>query len=194
MNGMINCMLERRSIRKYRPDQVLAEELNGILQAGLYAPSAGSRQSSLIVVCQNGEINDALGRINKAAFHGSASTGRVYISRDQPSIADDASIMSGFYGAPTVLTLFAPEDFLYATADCCVVAQNIMLAAHSLGIGSCMVGRAKDTFACELGRQLQGEWGIPDDYEAKIHVVLGYAADKAAAVKPRRENRIKRIV
>jgi nitroreductase len=114
MNDIINNMIERRSIRKYKAEQIMEAELEAILQAGIYAPSAGSRQSAIIVVCQNAEINTALGIINKAAFTGTISTETSYISKEQPSIADNAAIQSGFYHAPTVLTLFAPKNFLYS--------------------------------------------------------------------------------
>jgi nitroreductase len=194
MNDIINNMIERRSIRKYKTGQITEAELEAILQAGIYAPSAGSRQSAIIVVCQNAEINAVLGKINKAAFKGRMSTETAYISKEQPSIADNAAIQSGFYNAPTVLTLFAPKNFLYSVADCYVAAQNIMLAAHSLGVGSCMVARAEDTFSSELGQRLQKEWGIDETYEAKIHVTSGYPADsKQPQAKPRKDGRIIRV-
>lgn len=196
-------MLERRSIRKYKPEQISDEELNLILEAGLYAPNAGGRQSSFIIVCQDAEINNALGKINKAAFRGKMSTENAYVSKDQPSIADDAYIVSAFYGAPIVLTLFSPKNFLYSGADCYMAAANITLAAHSLGIGSCIVARAEDTFTSEFGKELLkkwslaeglgNEWSIVKGYEAKIHVALGYPADKIPNAKPRKEGRVIRI-
>jgi nitroreductase len=124
MNDIINNMIERRSIRKYKAEQITEAELEAILQAGIYAPSAGGRQSAIIVVCQNAELNTALGKINKAAFKGRMSTETAYISKEQPSIADNAAIQSGFYDAPTVLILFAPKNFLYSVADCYVAAQT----------------------------------------------------------------------
>jgi nitroreductase len=194
MNDIINTMIERRSIRKYKTEQITEAELEAILQAALYAPSAGSRQSAIIVVCQNAGLNTALGKINKAAFKGRMSTETAYISKEQPSIADNAAIQSGFYDAPTVLTLFAPKNFLYSAADCYVAAQNIMLASYSLGVGSCMVARAEDTFSSELGQQLQKEWGIDETHEAKIHVTLGYPDyAKPPAAKPRKDGRIIRV-
>lgn len=190
MNDVIGAMLQRRSIRKYRPEQIAKTELDEILQTALYAPSAGGRQGVLIGVCQNTEINEALGKINKAGFRGRMSGGGCSISQSQPSIADDASIHSGFYGAPTVITLFGANAFLYGEADCCVAAQNIMLAAYSLGIGSCMIMRAQETLQSELGQKLVREWGIDDTYEAKVHITLGYPVGDAAP-KPRKENRIR---
>ncbi|MDR0796235.1 MAG: nitroreductase family protein [Tannerella sp.] len=194
MNEVIKCMLNCRTIRKYLPKQITDEELDTILSAGLYAPNAGGRQSTVIVVCQKSEINETLGKINKAAFRGSVSTDKFYISKDQPSIADDTSIQSGFYGAPTVLTLFAPKNFLYSAADCFVAAQNIVLAAYSVGIGSCIVARAEDTFSSDVGQKLQNEWGIDNSLEAKIHITLGYVDGDYPQAKPRKENRIKRVI
>ena len=88
MNDSINNMIDRRSIRKYKPEQITEVELEAILQAALYAPSAGSRQSVIIVVCQNSGINTSLGKINKAAFKGRMSTETSYISKEQPSILE----------------------------------------------------------------------------------------------------------
>ncbi|MDR1656262.1 MAG: nitroreductase family protein [Deltaproteobacteria bacterium] len=149
MNDVVKCMLERRSIRKYNPKPITDEQLKTILEAWLYAPNAGGRQSPLIVVCRNEQINTALGNINKSAFCGQMSTKTAYVSKNQLSIADNASIISAFYDAPIVLHLFSLKNFLYASADCYAVAVNITLAAYSLGIGSCIVARAKETFASQ---------------------------------------------
>jgi nitroreductase len=193
MNEVITCILERRSIRKYKPEQIPESALQAIICAGTYAPSAGGRQSPYIVVCQNETINAELGKINKAAFKGRMSTETSYISKEQPSIADNADLPSGFYGAPTVITLFGPKGFLNAQADCYVMAENMVLAAHSLGIGSCIVARAGDTFASGFGQQLQKEWGINKDYEAHVHITLGYFDGEPPAAKPRKPDKVKRI-
>ncbi|MDD3228802.1 MAG: nitroreductase family protein [Oscillospiraceae bacterium] len=192
MNEVINNMIERRSIRKYKADQIDKDILEQILEAGLYAPSAGSRQSGMIGVCQNPALIKILGKYNVASFKGRVSTATAYISKEQPSIADDPSIGDGFYGAPTLLTLFGPRNFLYSEADCCVMAQNMMLAAHSLGVGSCFVVRAKETFSGEEGQKLLRDWGIPTDYAAMVHVTLGYSlSDTAPAAKPRKDGRVR---
>ncbi|WP_199261040.1 nitroreductase family protein [Desulfobulbus oligotrophicus] len=191
MNETMRTILGRRAIRRYRPDQISKDELNTILEAGLYAPNAGGRQSCLVVACQNAAINDELGKINKQAF-GTPKPGR-HVSKEQPSIIDDPQIASGFYGAPTVLIFFGPKDFIYSVADCCMMAENMMLAAYSLNIGSCMVMRAEATFAGEPGQRLQKEWGIDENFEAKAFVTLGYPDGTVPAGKPRKENRVKLI-
>jgi nitroreductase len=191
MNDFIKMIVNRRTIRKYQSKQISENELNAILDAGLHAPNAGGRQSPIIAVSQNTILNNELGRINRSIHTYAAVMGNV--STEQPSIADDGNISNAFYDAPTVLTLFAKKGVYNYTGDCFVAAENIIVAAHSLGIGSCMVCRAKETFATERGIEIQKLWGINDEFEAKIHVTLGYPDGNAPNYKPRKENRIIRI-
>jgi nitroreductase len=113
MNEVMKCILERRSIRRYRTEQIKPDELEQILQAGLYAANAGSRQSSFMAVCQNAETIRELGRVKSAAFKGRYSDAERYVSKDQPSIADDPNIKNAYYGAPTVVTCPATRYFRY---------------------------------------------------------------------------------
>jgi hypothetical protein len=68
-----------------------------------------------------------------------------------------------------------------------------MLAVHALGVGSCLVARARETFQSEYGRALMAEWGIPDDCEPKLHITFGYPAGTYPQPKTRREGRDVRI-
>lgn len=113
------------------------------------------------------------------------STVDVYVSKEQPSIADDASIKNAFYDAPTVVTLFAPRKFLYAESDACVAAENMLLAATSLGIGSCYIGSAWDSFDDPFGHETLQLWGVRTDYYAVLHVLLGYPKDPMDEIKAR---------
>lgn len=79
-------MLKRRSIRRFRQEQISEEELATILQAGLYAPSAGGRQGVIFVVSQDKDTNEKLGRIKKAHFHGRMSTADVYVSKENRAL------------------------------------------------------------------------------------------------------------
>ena len=111
-HAVMETILHRRSIRRFAPEQV-REELQQILQAGLYAPSAGGRQGPIFVVSQDRAVNVRLGRIKRANSHPRMATASSYVSREQPSIADDPGITDAFYGAPTVITLFGPKNFLF---------------------------------------------------------------------------------
>lgn len=189
MNELNNMLIQRRTIRRYRQEQISQEELNEILEVGLHAPNAGGGQSAIIVACQNAELNEELGKISRGVetlTH--VRMGRV--SSEQPSIVDDERIKSGFYGAPTVITIFAKKDNYNQTGDAFVAAENIVVAAWVLGIGSCIVGRAYMTFATERGKEIQRAWGISDEYQARIHVTLGYPEGNSPSYKPRKEGRI----
>ena len=141
MNQVMQTILHRRSIRRFDPRQIDEGVLEQILQAGLYAPSAGGRQGPLFVVSQDREVNLRLSRIKRANSRPRMAAAGSYVSREQPSIADDPAITDAFYGAPTVVTLFAPKNFLFAPEDCASAAENMLLAADSLGVGGCYIGQ-----------------------------------------------------
>jgi len=192
MNDFINTIVERRTIRKYKKKQIADNELNAILEAGLHAPNAGGRQSAIIVVSQDENTNHDLGKLSKAAMPPvKPSMGNV--SSEQPSILDDENITSAFYDAPTLLVLFAIKDNYNLTGDCFVAAQNMIMAAHSLGIGSCMVARASETFASGRGKEIKDGWGIGEELEARVFVTLGYPEGDAPKYKPRKGSRVIRV-
>ncbi len=195
MNEVMNTILHRRSIRRFDDRQIEEPALRQILQAGLYAPSAGGRQGVIFAVCQNREINERLGKIKRANSNPHMANGDNYVSREQPSIADDPKLINAFYGAPTVITLFAPKNFLFSQEDCAAAAENMMLAADSMGIGSCYIGQGWTAFADPYGQEKLREWSIPTDHYAVMQLLLGYLqeGDKHPASKPRKANRIIRI-
>lgn len=114
------------------------------------------------------------------------------ISADQPSIQDDFTILDGFYHAPTVLTLFT-KNHKYAYEDAAMMGENIMLAAHFLGIGACYIGRTDEVFATEYGMEMRRKWGVPDDMVAVSNILLGYLDGPAPHDKPRKPGRIIRV-
>ena len=154
MNDVIQTILHRRSIRRFEDKQIEEKTLDAILQAGLYAPSAGGRQGVIFAVCQDKIINERLGRIKRANSNPRMARKGNYISKDQHSITDDPKLTHAFYHAPTVITLFAPKHFLFAVDDCAVAAENMMLAADSLGVGSCYIGQGWTAFEDPYGQEI----------------------------------------
>lgn len=191
MNKILETIAERRTIRNYAPRQIEAEELQQIIDAGMYAPTGGGRQSPVMLVCQSPELNEQLGRLNRRLFGKANSNGIRFVSQAQKSIADDDNIRSGFYDAPTVVTLFSPRQWPYGIHDCTSVTITMSLAAWSLGIGSCYVSRAEETFDSELGRQVMEQAGISSDYVARVCLCLGYPAGELGDPKPRKPGRVK---
>ena len=182
----------RHSVRKYQSKQISRADLETVIEAGLRAPNAGGRQGSIIIGVNNAELTEKLGKLNVAKFDRSALLG-AYVSDEQPSIIDDPSIKSGFYGAPSVCAVFGPENFLYSIADAFCCAENMTLAAKSLGISSCIIARGEETFDNPEGRKILEDWHIPEGYTARCFVLLGYIDGAEPSPKKIHEGRFRII-
>lgn len=195
MPDIFETIMHRRSIRRFEPKQIEETALQQILQAGLYAPCAGGRQGVIFAVCQDKEVNERLGKIKRANSNPRMATATSFVSHEQPSIADDPKLTNAFYDAPTVITLFAPKNFLFSVDDCAVAAENMMLAADALGIGSCYIGQGWPAFAAPYGQEILRQWNIPADHYAVMQLLLGYAkeGDKHPTPKPRKEGCVIRM-
>lgn len=159
----------RRSIRKYKSDPVPQELLNKIIDAGLYAPSGMGRQATIILSVANKEVRDQLSKLNA----------RIMGTDTDP-----------FYGAPAVLIVLAKKDCPTGIYDGSLVMQNLMLAAHELGLGSCWIHRAKEEFELPEGKELLKSLGIEDEYEGIGHCIIGYADGDAPSPAERKEHRV----
>ena len=168
MNEMIEKIITRHAIRRFADRQLDEETLREILTAGLYAPSAGNNQYSRIVVCQDKAVNLKLGQLSRYMQFKGRDPGTVAhsISSDQPSIQDDFTIMDGFYGAPTVLTIFTRPG-QYAHDDAAMIAENIMLAALEEGLGTCAIKSYTDAAVRKL-------LCLPDTYRIEMLMSIGY--------------------
>ena len=179
----------RRSIRKYLPGPVEREKLDAILEAGLFAPNPGGRQGTKIILLEDPALIERIGIVNADCENRNWDVG---VSADQPSIIDDRSIRSGFYGCPALMIVCIPRARKgmvnpIGSAFCC--AQNITLAAHALGVGSVIVGRAEATFARPEMQALLDGWGLDPDYMPIVFVCLGYIDGPYPKIKPRNEGR-----
>ena len=174
MNEALQNLLTRRSCRKFKPEQVKDEELDAILEAGVYAPTGRGSQSPLILVLRKAEDVAAVERLN----------GGVMGNPDSHP----------FYGAPTVLVVFSNRDNPLSVSDANLVMGNLLNAAHALGVDSCYIWRAKETFATPEGEELKAKWGIPANYEGAGNIILGYGLPEGfRPAAPRKENYIIRV-
>lgn len=171
MNETLKNLYERRSIRCYSKEQIKDTELSKILKAGEYAPSGMNRQSTVMVVVQDEKTLQILRRLNNSA-------------KPSPGCDDP------FYGAPTVIVVLADSRVFTCVEDGALVIGNLMNAAHSLGIGSCWIHRARETFKTDEGKILLKKWGLDENYIGVGNCILGYAASDAPSASPRKENRI----
>lgn len=170
MSGLIQEMLTRRSVRKYKPDMLPKETIEKIIEAGLYAPSGMGRQPVIILAVTDKKVRDQLSKLNAGIM--------------------GADGMDPFYSAPVVLVVLADKSVPTYMYDGTLVMGNLMLAAHDLGIGSCWIHRAKEEFEQKEGRELLKSLGIEGDYEGIGHCILGYADEPAKEAAPRKENRV----
>lgn len=190
--ALMDLIKKRHSIRKYTNEQIKREELEKILEAGNFAPSAGGGQRSMMVALHNKELATHVGRMNMAHFDRTHLAGS-YVSKEQPSTIDDPTIKNGFYDAPTVVCIFCQDNFLFKTADAFCMMENMILQATELGIASCIISRGYETFDSEEGRRLMEKWGVPKGYTCQGFVILGMIDGKQPHSKPRKPNRVKII-
>lgn len=173
MNEVISAIIARRSCKKYKPDMVPEQVINQIIEAGLYAASGRGWQSPIIVAVKDKDTRDMLSGLN---------------AKYDPFKREDP-----FYGAPVVLAVLAEKKISTAIYDGSLVLGNMMLAAHSLGIGSCWIHRAKEVFNDPEGKALLQKLGIQGDYEGIGHCVIGYPDVLQSIVIPRRPNRVYQV-
>ena len=173
MNEILKAMEERRSCRSFLPEQLKESDLEQILRAGTFAATGMGRQSPKIVVLQNPEDITALERMNAAVLGNPEA--------------------HPFYGAPTVCVVLAEAGAFTNVEDGSLVMGNLMLAAWSLGVGSCWIHRAREEFASPEGKALLKKWGVEGDYIGVGHCILGYPTGEYRPAKPRKNDYILRV-
>ena len=173
MAETLEILKTRRSVRKYRPDQIRREELDAVLEAGLWAPSAMGRQSTVLVVVQDRETIGEMSRLN-AEIQGN------------PDI-------DPFYGAPTVVVVLGDGEQRNWLQDGSLALGNMMNAAADLGLGSCWINRAMELFDRPEGKELLKKWGLPETYRGVGNCILGYVDGELPAPKPRKDGWILRV-
>lgn len=158
----------RRSIRKYKAEQISDRELELVLKAGMCAPTAMNYQSPVIIAIQN---RDEI----------------AYLSKLNAKVMGNENI-DPFYGAPTVLVVLADANNKNAMKDGSLVMGNLMNAAYALGLGSCWINRATEIFSMPEGKALLEKWGIEGEYIGIGNCILGYPDQEHPAMKARKEN------
>jgi len=161
---VVENMMNRRSVRKYKAEQVSKAQLDTIMQCAINAPSANNKQPWEVRVIQNQEILGKIKEINARAF----------------------------YDAPTLIVIAADKNNGFAQSDCGMLAQNILLSAEAMDLGTCVLGGVgrllKDAKAEEILNSLE----FPEGYEVMYGICLGYK-DELPAAKPRETGKVKYI-
>ena len=156
----------RRSYRSYKAEQITDEQLNAVLEAGTFAPTSRGLQSPFIVAIQNEALKVRLAKMN-AEIMGVTT--------------------NPYYDAPTYVLVFVPADAPNGIQDASLVLENMMLAAHAQGLGSCWIHREREMFATEEGKELMREWGLSEGLVGIGALALGYPEGEPSPAKPRKE-------
>lgn len=155
----------RRSCRHYTAEQVTDADLASILEAGSYAPTGHGSQDPQIIAVQNPDLMSRLARLN-AQIMGVDS--------------------NPYYDAPTYLLVFASKDNANAFQDGTCVLENMMLAAHALGLGTCWINREYQMFQTPEGQQLMKEMGVASDRIGIGALSLGHPSREPRPAAPRK--------
>ena len=174
-DAVIENIMARRSIRKYKPTPVGRDTMNVILECGINAPNGQNRQSWEVRVVDSPALMD---EIKEAMAQG------------HPDMEPKA-VKGCFRNAPVMVFIARDPSYDFSAYDCGLLAENMMLSAWSLGVGSICLGSPvrflTDNDAC---KPILEKLGFSAGYELCLCVGFGYA-DEAPAAKPRNPEKVK---
>lgn len=158
-------ILKRESIRAYLEKPVPQDALERILESGRWAPNAGAFHVSVV---RNAKL---LKKINDRACEFMVHSGNAFLQQ--------RASLPGYqplYGAPVLILLSGPADAPFGSLNTALAAENMLLEATGLGLGSCFLISPTLALNGEGNRELAEEAGIPDSYILHCAVIVGYAA------------------
>ncbi|MHB1354989.1 MAG: nitroreductase family protein [Anaerolineae bacterium] len=179
INETLSIIKQRRSVRRYKKEQIGEEELHAILEAGLYAPYGWTEEGKHFTVVQDADL---LTRLNAAAKQ--VASGLDF------GVFQELGTKPGYnclWDAPTLIIVSGDEKSPDAAADCAAAMQNMLIAAESVGVGSCWIFFVMLAFGSAQGAELLQELQIPTGYKPMYAAVFGYrkgAMGKASERKP----------
>lgn len=173
--AVVKTIMERRSIRKYKPQPVEREKMQTIVECGVNAPNAMNRQPWEVRVVDNPDFINGVTELYK---------------KEQPKVAEDSNFKNMFRNAPTVVFIGRDVQSGSAEFDCGLLSENMMLAAQSMGIGSCCLGSPAAFMRSPAAAEYLKKLGFSEGYELLYCIAFGYP-DEAPAAKPRDLTKIK---
>lgn len=167
MEDILNTIVSRRSVKRFKQTMPSKEDIDKVIKAGMYAPSGRNKQASIILAISNEQIKNDLSKI----------------------LADFRGVdIDPFYGAPVYLVVLADTSVSTYVYDGSVVIENMLLEAHSIGLGACWIHHAKEIFNSAYGKNLLKNLGIDGEYEGIGTCILGYSDVELNTHLPRKDN------
>lgn len=174
-NQVVETIMTRRSVRQYKPQAVEREKMQTIVECGIDAPNAMNKQPWEVRVVDNADYINGVTELYKKA---------------NPKAAEDPAFKNMFRNAPTVVFIGHDTESESSPFDCGLLAENMMISAWSMGIGSCCLGSpARFMKTPEAAEYLQ-KLGFSEGYELLYCIGFGYP-DEAPAAKPREAAKVK---
>ena len=175
-NQVVETIMTRRSVRKYQPQAVNRDTMQIILECGINAPNAINRQAWEVRIVDNPEVIQKLTDL--------------YV-KDNPKAAEDMNFKNMFRNAPTVAFIANDTTFAYSPVDCGLMAENMILSAWSMGIGSCCLGGpARFMKSNPEANAYLTQMGFSENYDLLLCIGFGYPAETPKA-KPRDAAKVK---
>ena len=175
-NAVIETIMTRRSVRQYQPQAVNCDTMQIIMECGINAPNAVNRQAWEVRVVDNPEVIQKLTEL--------------YV-KDNPKAAEDPNFKNMFRNAPTVVFIANDTTFAYSPVDCGLMAENMILSAWSMGVGSvCLGSPARFMKSNPEASEYLKQMGFSENYDLLLCIGFGYPAETPKA-KPRDVSKVK---
>lgn len=182
--NVLEAIQNRRSVRDFTPQRLDVATVEALLAAAVRAPTALHAEPWRFVVIQDLALLARISTRAKALFLDEVQ--RQHLSHGWFVQRCEDPAFNLFYNAGTLIVICAPQASAYAPADCWLAAQNLMLAAHALGLGTCVIGSAVEGLNTP---DIRAEIGLPEDTQAVAPIIVGVPADDGPPV-PRHPPRI----
>ncbi len=175
VNPVVETIMSRRSIRKYKPEAVEREKMQTIVECGINAPNGMNKQSWEVRVVDNPEFINGLTEIFK---------------KENPKAAERPGFKNMFNNAPTVVFIANDPAYDMSQIDCGLLGENMILSAWSMGIGSCCLGGPVRFMKSSAAAEYMKKLGFSEGYELLYAIAFGYP-DEMPAAKPREVSKVK---
>jgi nitroreductase len=171
-NETLQIIKQRRSVRDYNNKQISDDEINVILEAGIYAPNGSGQIEDYIhfAVIQNKNL---LNKINNYAKTFARQSEIEWLKK----YGNDPNF-NCLYNSHTLIIVSYNENWVQPEIDCAAATQNMLIAAESIGLGSCWLYFPLQAFYSEYGKELMEELKIPNGFKPITSIVVGYKVNE----------------
>ncbi|MGB4813352.1 MAG: nitroreductase family protein [Methylophilaceae bacterium] len=179
--SIFETLLARRSVRQYKAREVGQDVVHSLLEAAVHAPTAVHQEPWGFVVIQDKKQLKHLSDTAKPLFVSAIELRTLHTGHEMENFGQDE--FNIFYNAGTLILICGTADAPFVEADCWLAAENLILAACAMGLGSCVIGSA--LLALNMA-DIKHALGVPSGYSVVAPIIIGYPDDKISPVTRKR--------